>query len=152
MGWFTCFLIGAGISALTGYLYGRSLLKRADHASGMKIVPSCNDSVRQSEIIAKAIKERVYILGCRNLSWEEGSGKNSYTSHLFDYNERIGNNGAKTKAFLKGDSTEFIKFIRWCHAHGCSIVLRQIGQKTDVTEGKGEVIHLSMPDIKEYKK
>ena len=149
MSWFIYFIIGAAITALTGYVYGKMLLKRAQIARSKAIVASDNDSVRNAKEIASAIKERAFIIGNRNLSWDIKDRKGSYIeTHLFSY----ANYGAETKSFLKGECTMLIKFIRWCHSHGCSVMLRQIGEKADVTEGKGEVIYLSMPeDINLYK-
>ena len=145
MSWLIYFIIGAAITALTGYVYGKMLLKRAQTARSKAIVTSDNDSVRNAKEIAGAIKERAFIIGNRNLSWDIKNHKGGYVeTSLFS--------GAETKSFLKGESTMLIKFIRWCHSHGCSVMLRQIGEKMDVTEGKGDIIYLSMPeDINLYR-
>ena len=68
MSWFIYFIIGAVITALTGYVYGKMLLKRAQIARSKAIVASDNDSVRNAKEIASAIKERAFIIGNRNLS------------------------------------------------------------------------------------
>ena len=152
MNWFIYFLIGAAVSAAAGFFYGKNLLKQAEVAARNKMIPSCNDTIRQAEAIAKYIKERAVILGNSALTWDI-KHKNKYIpTYLFDYDEKLGEGyGPHTRAFLKGDSVKLLKFIRWCHYYGCSIVLRQIGQKTDVTEGKGNVIFLSKPDIRLFK-
>lgn len=144
MVWIIYFLIGAALSAMSGYFYGRKLLERAHEARNKPMIPSNNDSAQNAKEIASIIRERAFILGNRKLSWDIKDHKGKYVeTRLFK--------GIETEAFLKGECIKFIKFIRWCHFHGCGIVLRQIGEKVDVTEGKGEVVYLSMPDIESYK-
>lgn len=152
MNWLIYFIIGAVISAMTGYVYGKKLLDKALVAHKKAIVSSSNDSIQNAKDIASAIKERAFIIGNRNLSWDIKDHKGRYVeTRLFSYKEKINGYGTETQSFLKGECIKLIKFIRWCHFHGCSIILRQIGEKVDVTQGKGEVIYLSMPDIESYK-
>lgn len=145
MSWFTYFIIGGIIIAVAGYYYGQHLLKKAEKISKKTLIESSTDSIAQAKLFASAIGERAGILGSSDLSWKFNDDKKSYTFYAMD--EIITDYGIHTQSFLAGTSIRFIKFIRLCHSCGCSIMLRQIGEKVDILENAEQEYYLSKPEL-----
>ena len=150
MSWFSYFIIGCVIAALAGYYYGKKLLKDAERVSKKTFVESSTDSTIQAKIIGMAIKERATILGSRNLSWKfYDDYKNKYHT-FYALDELRSNYGIHTQMFLLGVSSKLVKFIRLCHSFGCSIMLRQIGEKVDIQDKTEKDIYLSKPELEMF--
>ncbi len=134
------FVLCCIVSGIAGYLYGLKLSKRASKLSEQILVDLSSDSTIQAQLIGKAIEKRAAILGNVNLSWI-GVFDEKKTYYVFD--DDASDCGVNTMAFLKGNSTKLIKFIRICHACGCSVTLRQLGAKEDELQCSGKKYYLS---------
>lgn len=150
MSWFTYFIIGCIASAIGGYYYGKKVLKDAKKVCKEALIESSTDSTEQAKMIASAIQKRADILGNMFLSWNFHDSYNNKTITRHALDEMITDNGKHTHAFLMGNSIKLIKFIRKCHACGCSIMLRQIGTKVDISNNNGNNICLSKPELEMF--
>lgn len=139
------FLVGCILSAIFGFFYGKKLYKKAVEIKSNPLVAANNNSIKQAQMIGKAIKSRAEILGSRNLSYKFNDGRKSYTFYIMD-KENVAS-GFRTKAFLKGDCINLIKFIRMCHSNGYSVLLRQIGEKIEMANKSNEDVYISKPDV-----
>lgn len=144
MDWFVLFILGCFLSGIAGHYYGMKLLKDAEEISKRTLVGASADSTIQADLIGGAIKQRAVILGNVDLSWKSVYGKKEYKYYAFD--DKMNDYGTHTHAFLSGTSTKLIKFIRICHACGCSVMLRQIGAKVDALQYSEQEYYLSKPD------
>lgn len=137
------------ISGVAGYFCGLKLSKHAKKLSEQTLVDISADSTVQAQLIGKAIKKRAVILGHENLSWM-GVFDEKKTYYAFDGD--TSDCGVHTMTFLYGNSTKLIKFIRICHACGCSVTLRQLGTREDELQRSGQKYYLSKYDLNKPKK
>lgn len=152
MEYWILYAIGCVIAGIAGSFYRKSLIKDAEEASKETLIATSNDSTKQAYYIGTAISRRACLLGNSNLMWLFHDDYNKKTLNFYALDSVIDDNGKHTQAFLKGKSTILIKFIRECHACGCSVMLRQIGAKVDVLQYPEQEYFLSKPDLELFKK